>query len=72
MNLYKKDENLDQKVVDGFGHEWKTLSYTDSKVTDSLDNQFLQYSAPINLSKLATEYGVAADFGGMDGQHLLD
>ena len=72
MNLYKKDENRDPKVVDEFGHEWKTFSYTDSKVTDSLDNQFLQYSAPINLSKLATESGVAADFGGMDGQHLLD
>lgn len=68
MNLHKKDENLDQKVVDGFGYEWKTFSYTDGNVADSLDYQFIQYSAPINLSKLTIEQGVPADFGAGSGR----
>ena len=68
MREHIKDENLDQGVIDGFGHEWKAFDYSESETTEALDAQFLAYCAPLNLSQFNPATSVAGDFGAGSGR----
>ena len=68
MGQRKKDENLDQNVIDGFGHEWATFDYALTETDEALDAQFLAYSAPIELIQFDAKSAVAADFGAGSGR----
>ena len=63
-----RDENLDQEVIDGFGHEWVVFDYSESQTDEALDAQFLAYSEPIDLSQYDSRCAVAADFGAGSGR----
>ena len=60
----KRDENLDQGVIDSFGHEWATFDYGETETTEALNAQFKAYCAPIDLNQFNPKVSVAADFGG--------
>jgi SAM-dependent methyltransferase len=64
----KRDENLDQGVIDSFGHEWATFDYGETETTEALNAQFKAYCAPINLSQFNPKISVAADFGAGSGR----
>ena len=68
MSQREKDENLDQNVIDGFGHEWVAFDYTETKTAEALDAQFAAYCAPLNLSQFDPETSVAGDFGAGSGR----
>ena len=63
-----EDENIDQGVIDGFGHEWAAFDYTESETVEALDSQFLAYCTPIDLSQFNAKSSVAADFGAGSGR----
>jgi SAM-dependent methyltransferase len=63
-----KDLNLDQKVIDDFGHEWSSFDYTESQSTEALDQQFAAYCTPLNLSRFNSPGSIAADFGAGSGR----
>ena len=63
-----KDENLDQNVIDGFGHEWAAFDYTETETAEALDAQFAAYCAPLDLSQFNPEKSVAGDFGAGSGR----
>jgi SAM-dependent methyltransferase len=64
----KKDENLDQGVIDSFGHEWATFDYGETETSEALDAQFMAYSAPIDLNQFNPMTSVAGDFGAGSGR----
>jgi SAM-dependent methyltransferase len=64
----KKDENLDQGVIDSFGHEWATFDYGETETSEALDAQFMAYCAPIDLNQFNPKTSVAADFGAGSGR----
>ncbi len=68
MDPRDKDENLDQEVIDGFGHEWKAFDYSDTETIEALDAQFLAYCAPLNLNQFNPTTSVAGDFGAGSGR----
>jgi SAM-dependent methyltransferase len=68
MSQHEKDQNLDQQVIDSFGHEWAAFDYAESETDDALDSQFLAYCAPIDLTKFNSKSSVAADFGAGSGR----
>jgi SAM-dependent methyltransferase len=68
MNQHKKDQNLDQQVIDSFGHEWAAFDYAEKQTNSALDSQFLAYSAPIDFSQFNKKSSVAADFGAGSGR----
>ena len=68
MSQREKDENLDQNVIDGFGHEWAAFNYTETETTEDLDAQFTAYSAPLDLSQFDPETSLAGDFGAGSGR----
>lgn len=68
MNHQGKDENLDQGVIDSFGHEWAAFDYTETETAQALDAQFLAYCAPIDLGQFDPAKAVAADFGAGSGR----
>ena len=68
MSQRDKDENLDQNVIDGFGHEWAAFDYTETETAEALDAQFAAYCAPIDLSQFNSETSVAGDFGAGSGR----
>ena len=41
MSQRDKDENLDQGVVDCFGHEWADFDYAEAETAEALDSQFV-------------------------------
>jgi SAM-dependent methyltransferase len=63
-----KDENLDQGVIDSFGHEWATFSYGETETVAALNAQFDAYCAPIDLSQFDPKNSIAADFGAGSGR----
>jgi SAM-dependent methyltransferase len=63
-----KDENLDQEVIDSFGHEWAAFDYAESETDEALDAQFMAYCTPINLSQFNSKSSVGADFGAGSGR----
>ena len=75
MTEKPKDLNLDQKVIDSFGHEWSSFDYTESQGSDALDLQFAAYCSPLDLSKFDSSKSLAGDFGAGSGRwssRLLD
>jgi SAM-dependent methyltransferase len=64
----KKDENLDQGVIDSFGHEWATFDYGETETSEALDAQFMAYCAPIDLTQFNPKTSVAGDFGAGSGR----
>ena len=68
MNQDKKDQNLDQQVIDSFGHEWSAFDYSESETDDALDTQFSAYCTPIDLTQFNSKSSVAADFGAGSGR----
>ena len=68
MGLRDKDENLDQGVIDSFGHEWATFDYGETETTEALNAQFKAYCAPIDLSYFDPKNSIAADFGAGSGR----
>lgn len=75
MKEESKDHNLDQKVIDDFGHEWSTFDYSESQSDEALDLQFAAYCAPLDLSAFDAFKSIAADFGAGSGRwssRLLD
>jgi SAM-dependent methyltransferase len=68
MSQHEKDQNLDQQVIDSFGHEWAVFHYAESETDEALDSQFLAYCSPIDLSQFNAKSSVAADFGAGSGR----
>ena len=68
MSQNKKDENLDQGVIDSFGHEWATFDYGETETSEALDAQFMAYCAPIDLTQFNPKTSVAGDFGAGSGR----
>jgi SAM-dependent methyltransferase len=68
MSQHKKDQNLDQQVIDSFGHEWTVFDYAESETDDALDSQFSAYCTPIDLTQFNSKSSVAADFGAGSGR----
>ena len=64
----KKDENLDQGVIDSFGHEWATYDYGETETSEALDAQFMAYCAPIDLTQFNPQTSLAGDFGAGSGR----
>jgi len=63
-----KDENLDQGVIDGFGHEWEAFDYAETETVEALDAQFAAYCAPLDLGQFNPATSVAGDFGAGSGR----
>lgn len=68
MSQRDKDENLDQGVIDGFGHEWAAFDYTETETAEALDAQFVTYCAPIDMTQFDPRTSIAADFGAGSGR----
>ena len=68
MGQHEKDQNLDQQVIDSFGHEWAAFDYAENETDDALDSQFLAYCTPIDLTQFNPKSSVAADFGAGSGR----
>jgi SAM-dependent methyltransferase len=68
MSQHKKDQNLDQQVIDSFGHEWSAFDYSESETDDALDTQFSAYCTPIDLTQFNSKSSVAADLGAGSGR----
>lgn len=68
MSQHEKDQNLDQQVINSFGHEWAAFDYAESETDDALDSQFLAYCTPIDLTQFNSKSSVAADFGAGSGR----
>ncbi len=68
MKDESKDLNLDQKVIDSFGHEWSSYDYTESQSSEALDLQFASYCSPLELASFDVSRSVAADFGAGSGR----
>jgi SAM-dependent methyltransferase len=68
MKSNSKDKNLNQKVIDGFGHEWEKYNYTDKKISSDLDKQFDSYVKTIDLSEFSITNSIACDFGAGSGR----
>ncbi|CAB5118832.1 MAG: methyltransferase domain-containing protein [Actinobacteria bacterium] len=68
MSQRDKDENLDQGVIDGFGHEWAAFDYAETETAEALDAQFSAYCAPIDLSQFDPATATAGDFGAGSGR----
>jgi len=68
VSPYKKDENLDQGVIDSFGHEWATFDYGETDTSEALDDQFRAYCTPLDLSQFNPKKSIAGDFGAGSGR----
>ena len=68
MKKNSNDQNLDQKVIDSFGHEWAVFDYTESESAVALDAQFVAYCAPIDLTQFNPKHSIAGDFGAGSGR----
>ena len=72
MSQHEKDQNLDQQVIDSFGHEWAAFDYAESETDEALDSQFLAYCTPIDLRQFNSKSSMAADFGAGSGRWASD
>jgi SAM-dependent methyltransferase len=68
VNQRDKDENLDQGVIDGFGHEWAAFDYSETETAEALDAQFAAYCATLDLGQFDPSTSVAGDFGAGSGR----
>ena len=68
MSQRDKDENLDQSVIDSFGHEWAAFDYAETETADALDAQFTAYCASLDFAQFNPATSIAADFGAGSGR----
>ena len=68
MSPHKKDENLDQGVIDSFGYEWAAFDYGETDTSEALDAQFRAYCAPLDLNQFDPKKSIAGDFGAGSGR----
>lgn len=68
MSPHEKDENLDQGVIDSFGHEWAAFDYGETDTSEALDAQFRAYCTPLDLNKFDPKKSIAGDFGAGSGR----
>jgi SAM-dependent methyltransferase len=68
VTQHRKDENIDQGVIDSFGHEWATFDYGVTETAEALNAQFDAYCAPIDLSQFDPKNSIAGDFGAGSGR----
>ena len=68
MSPHKKDENVDQGVIDSFGHEWATFDYGETDTSEALDAQFRAYCTPLDLKQFDPKKSIAGDFGAGSGR----
>ena len=68
MSQDKRDKNLDQGVIDSFGHEWAAFDYGEAETTEALDVQFHAYCAPLDLDQFNPQSSIAGDFGAGSGR----
>ncbi len=71
MTSHNRDENLDQGVIDSFGHEWASFDYGETETTETteaLNAQFKAYCNTIDLNQFNSKISVAADFGAGSGR----
>ena len=68
MSQHKKDQNLDQEVINSFGHEWEAFDYSETETNEALNAQFAAYSSPIDLGQFNSSTSIAADFGAGSGR----
>ena len=68
MSPHEKDENLDQGVIDSFGHEWAAFDYGETDTSEALDAQFRAYCIPLNLNQFDPKKSIAGDFGAGSGR----
>ncbi len=68
MTQDRRDENLDQGVIDSFGHEWATFNYGETDTSEALDAQFRAYCTPLDLDQFDPKNSIAADFGAGSGR----
>ena len=68
VSPYKKDQNLDQGVIDSFGHEWATFDYGEADTSEALDAQFRAYCTPLDLNQFDPKKSIAGDFGAGSGR----
>jgi SAM-dependent methyltransferase len=68
LSQKRKDENLDQGVIDSFGHEWATYDYGETETSEALDAQFMAYCTPIDLTQFNPKTSLAGDFGAGSGR----
>ena len=61
------NENIDQGVIDTFGHEWAAFDYAETETAEALDAQFAAYCAPLDLGEFNPVTSVAGDFGAGTG-----
>ena len=68
MSAQGKDNNLDQEVINSFGHEWAVFDYSEIETDEALNAQFLAYSSPIDLDQFNSSTSVVGDFGAGSGR----
>lgn len=68
MSQHSRDKNLDQGVIDSFGHEWAAFDYGEAETTEALDTQFNAYCAPLDLNQFNPQSSIAGDFGAGSGR----
>ena len=68
VSPHKKDENIDQGVIDSFGHEWATFDYGETDTSGALAAQFRAYCAPLDLNQFDPKKSIAGDFGAGSGR----
>ena len=68
MSPHEKDENLDQGVIDSFGHEWAAFDYGETDTSEALDAQFRAYCIPLDLNQFDPKKSIAGDFGAGSGR----
>ena len=68
MSSKEEDRNLDQEVINSFGHEWEAFKYIDTQTDDALDSQFEAYCRPIDLHEFSPKISIAGDFGAGSGR----
>ena len=68
MSKHNRDQNLDQEVINSFGHEWAAFDYSETRNDEALDAQFLAYSSTIDLGQFNSSSSVAADIGAGSGR----
>jgi SAM-dependent methyltransferase len=71
VSQHDKDENLDQGVIDGFGHEWAAFDYAETETAEALDAQFDAYCTPLDFGQFDPATSVAGDFGAGSGRWCL-
>ena len=64
----EEDENVDQGVIDSFGHEWATFDYGETDTSEALDAQFRAYCTPLDLNQFDPKKSIAGDFGAGSGR----